>query len=377
MRRAAWIPLLIGVLAAGAAEAAEVSGFTSGQWIGAAHTSDVGTFAYCEAGTLFKSGTSLVITKDRSTSWSLSLVDQRWHLPTGYHYPLQVRFDEGPWLTLDSAAESTSLLRIDLPADGTLLTLIRRGHSVQITSGSFDKRYDLAGSAEAMSKLEDCVRAQLDLEVAEQEQAHAAAQTLLALSTVGVAIYLAPMAPMLVIAALGSPDYHPQVVTSAAPPDVTTSKASENPNNAQVSASTSAALAPGRTEVPLREDMGTYMVPVKINGIVDLDFTVDSGASAVIIPEDVFRVLMRAGTVSAGDFLGQTDFVLADGSTSTQRTIRIKSLQVGATVLTDIVASVAPEGGSLLLGQTFLSRFRSWSMDNGKHVLVLEIAEEP
>jgi predicted aspartyl protease len=28
--------------------------------------------------------------------------------------------------------------------------------------------------------------------------------------------------------------------------------------------------------------------------------------------------------------------------------------------------------GSLLLGQSFLQRFKSWSMDNDKHVLVLE-----
>jgi clan AA aspartic protease (TIGR02281 family) len=132
------------------------------------------------------------------------------------------------------------------------------------------------------------------------------------------------------------------------------------------------AVSVGRTEVSLREEMGTYVVPVEINGIVSLDFTVDSGAAAVAIPEDVFKTLMRGKTISAADFLGEDTFVFADGSTGTRRIFRIKSLRVGDTTLSDVIGSVVPEGGSLLLGQSFLSRFSSWSMDNGKHVLVLE-----
>jgi hypothetical protein len=33
---------------------------------------------------------------------------------------------------------------------------------------------------------------------------------------------------------------------------------------------------------------------------------------------------------------------------------------------------MTPVHGSLLLGQSFLSRFRSWSIDNGRQVLVLD-----
>jgi hypothetical protein len=34
--------------------------------------------------------------------------------------------------------------------------------------------------------------------------------------------------------------------------------------------------------------------------------------------------------------------------------------------------SVAPAQGSLLLGQSYLERFNTWSIDNVKHVLILE-----
>jgi clan AA aspartic protease (TIGR02281 family) len=373
MRPGAWLTVLSLVAMIAPAGAVETSGFTQGQWIGAAHATDAGTFTFCDVGTLFKSGTSLIVTKDRSSVWSMSLSDQRWHLPPGYHYPLRVRFDEGPRLDLESAAESTSVLRIVLPPDGTLLAMIRHGHSIQIISGSFDKRYGLEGSGDALERLETCVHDHLAEEVAARESAKASSQTLLAVGTVGVAIYLAPLLPMLVVAEVASPDYHPSVVAPSADVDSGPSTDRVGDVAANVADEVPAtADSVRRTEVPLREEMGTYVVPVEINGIVSLDFTVDSGAAAVAVPEDVFKTLMRGKTISAADFLGEDTFVFADGSTGTQRIFRIKSLQVGDTTLSDVIGSVVPEGGSLLLGQSFLSRFSSWSMDNGKHVLVLE-----
>ena len=38
---------------------------------------------------------------------------------------------------------------------------------------------------------------------------------------------------------------------------------------------------------------------------------------------------------------------------------------------------MASARGSLLLGQSFLGRFKSWSIDNAKHVLVLEVSGAP
>ena len=49
----------------------------------------------------------------------------------------------------------------------------------------------------------------------------------------------------------------------------------------------------------------------------------------------------------------------------------IRSLKVGDKVLENVNGSVASVQGSPLLGQTFLSRFKSWSIDNTKHALVL------
>jgi predicted aspartyl protease len=123
--------------------------------------------------------------------------------------------------------------------------------------------------------------------------------------------------------------------------------------------------------VPLKHDRGTYTVPVLINDAITLDFTVDSGASDVSIPADVVMTLMRTGTINDSDFIGKKSYTLADGSTVPSVNFRIRSLRVGNTTLENVVGSVAPPQGSLLLGQSFLGRFRSWSINNSKKVLDL------
>jgi predicted aspartyl protease len=102
-----------------------------------------------------------------------------------------------------------------------------------------------------------------------------------------------------------------------------------------------------------------------------LKFTVDSGAADVTIPADVFSTLMRAGTIEDSDMLGTQTYILADGSTSNLQTFRIRSLKVGDTVLENVTGSVADTRGTLLLGQSFLRSFKSWSIDNSRHMLVL------
>ncbi len=123
--------------------------------------------------------------------------------------------------------------------------------------------------------------------------------------------------------------------------------------------------------VPLKLEGGTYLVPVVINDKITLNFTVDSGASDVSIPADVFSTLVRTGTVSQSDLRDKQTYKLADGSIEESQRFRIRSLRVGSLELHDVIGSVAPSTGSLLLGQSFLSRTKSWSIDNQEHVLLL------
>ena len=83
-------------------------------------------------------------------------------------------------------------------------------------------------------------------------------------------------------------------------------------------------------------------MPVTINGKIELDFTVDSGASTVVVPADVFGTLIRTGTIADADLMGKQNFTLADGSTQMQDTFRIRSLKIGDRVLHDVGSKCCP-----------------------------------
>ena len=117
---------------------------------------------------------------------------------------------------------------------------------------------------------------------------------------------------------------------------------------------------------------GTYAVPVLINGAITLNFVLDSGATDVSVPSDVFRTLIRTGTVTERDILGSETYTLADGSRKKAVTFNIRSLKVGTVLIENVKGSVAEESGPLLLGMSFLGRFPSWSVDNRRHVLILK-----
>jgi tetratricopeptide (TPR) repeat protein len=124
--------------------------------------------------------------------------------------------------------------------------------------------------------------------------------------------------------------------------------------------------------IPLQIEGGTFKVPVSINNRITLNFVLDSGAADVSIPADVVLTLIRTGTLNAADFLGKQTYRMADGSTVPSQTFRIRSLKVGDKVLENVTGSIASVEGSLLLGQSFLSRLKSWSIDNQRQVLILQ-----
>lgn len=123
--------------------------------------------------------------------------------------------------------------------------------------------------------------------------------------------------------------------------------------------------------IKLEPGNGTFLVPVQINGKMTLNFVLDSGAADVAIPADVVQMLTRAGTVSSADFIGTKTYVLADGSKLPSEAFIVHELRVGNHVVNNVTASVVPIQGKLLLGQSLLSRFPAWTIDNKQHALVI------
>ena len=124
-------------------------------------------------------------------------------------------------------------------------------------------------------------------------------------------------------------------------------------------------------EIQLTEGNGTFLVPVQINGRLVLDFTIDSGAADVQIPGDVLLTLTRTGTVSKGDFLGTQTYMLADGSSVPSPRFMLHTLEIGGHAIHDVAASVGSVDSPPLLGQSFLSKLGSWTIDNTRHILTI------
>jgi gag-polyprotein putative aspartyl protease len=131
------------------------------------------------------------------------------------------------------------------------------------------------------------------------------------------------------------------------------------------------ASAEERSEVSLLKKGGVYTVPVLINGIIPLQFIVDSGAADISLPADVFLTLLRTGTIGKDDFVGNAHYQLADGSTVESDRFLLHELKVGNHVLSNVLASIESVNSTPLLGQSFLSKFSSWSLDNDRHVITL------
>jgi predicted aspartyl protease len=120
------------------------------------------------------------------------------------------------------------------------------------------------------------------------------------------------------------------------------------------------------------QQSGVFWVKGTINGLLPLDFIVDSGAADVTMPTDVVSTLLRSGTLTNRDFIGHVTRVLADGTEVSSTTFRIKSIKIGDTIAYDVVGSISSPKGDLLLGQSFLLHFKHWSIDNTTHELILD-----
>jgi clan AA aspartic protease (TIGR02281 family) len=126
------------------------------------------------------------------------------------------------------------------------------------------------------------------------------------------------------------------------------------------------------TRIPLVKMSGGLIAPVVINNTLKLNFIVDSGASDVSIPADVFASLVQANTVTQADITGIRNYKNADGEVFQSKTFVIRSLKIGNVEAQRVQAKVSPSNAPPLLGQSFLKRFKSWSIDNSTQELILE-----
>ena len=81
---------------------------------------------------------------------------------------------------------------------------------------------------------------------------------------------------------------------------------------------------------------------------------------------------MKNGSIKSTDAIDNKKYRLADGSVINTPVFLIESIKVGDRITEYVWGTDSGPDGSLLLGQSFLEKFKSWSFDNTKRELVLE-----
>jgi clan AA aspartic protease (TIGR02281 family) len=129
--------------------------------------------------------------------------------------------------------------------------------------------------------------------------------------------------------------------------------------------------SPVSGEIVLESYGQGYSVPVSINGAPTVKFVIDSGAAVVALPKNLVEDLTKAGTIAASDLRGRDVYVTADGKRHHGTLLMLRQLDVGGHTVTNVIASVGPANTEPLLGQSFLDKFKSWTLDNQRHVLII------
>ncbi|WP_460965533.1 retropepsin-like aspartic protease family protein [Spirosoma litoris] len=131
-------------------------------------------------------------------------------------------------------------------------------------------------------------------------------------------------------------------------------------------------IGSGPTEVAMEKEKGVYKVPVIINGH-PMKFILDTGASLISISSTEAEFMMKQGTITEADIVGQSRFEDANGDLSPGDIIRLKSVQIGDRVLENVNANVVRSNKApLLLGQSALSKFGKISVDYRRNVVTFD-----
>lgn len=133
-----------------------------------------------------------------------------------------------------------------------------------------------------------------------------------------------------------------------------------------------AAPPDGSTRVHMtRDDGGSFLLPVSLNGSAPVTFALDTGSTYSSVPTAIVDELRNEGRLTDDDYAGTTPITLADGTTQQVPTYVLDSLTIGGRTVHDVALTVSGKDGLALLGQFALAKFGNWSIDAEDNTLIL------
>ena len=124
-------------------------------------------------------------------------------------------------------------------------------------------------------------------------------------------------------------------------------------------------------KISLKEENGVFSLTVNTGGIVSR-FILDSGAGESNISSGLESKLIANGTIKQKDYLSNGLYRLADGSIVECKRVKLSKVTVGSKTVYNVIASIGLENSPNLLGQSFLNKTNSWTIDNSKRILIIK-----
>ena len=119
-------------------------------------------------------------------------------------------------------------------------------------------------------------------------------------------------------------------------------------------ASNSYSVNSGRNRIQMTKKNGVYTIPIKINN-QEMEFILDTGASDVLLSSLEAILLIKQGSLTEDDVLGQEAYSMANGNIEIGTVVNLRQVQIGSKIIYNVRATVVDNiAAPLLCGQSAL-----------------------
>jgi clan AA aspartic protease (TIGR02281 family) len=122
----------------------------------------------------------------------------------------------------------------------------------------------------------------------------------------------------------------------------------------------------------LQARSGTYYVDVAIADVCCFKMMLDTGASDVSVPVTLWYAMVKDGVITEQDHFAVANYRTANGVVEGLR-FRMPPMTVAGVTVHNVIGSVTKNntGKTILLGQSFLQKFKAWQINNATGQLIL------
>ncbi|MEO7310577.1 MAG: aspartyl protease family protein [Chitinophagaceae bacterium] len=115
---------------------------------------------------------------------------------------------------------------------------------------------------------------------------------------------------------------------------------------------------------------GMTYVKIRTGSLTQI-WLLDTGASDLLINEEMETILRGENIISTSNYLGIGQYEMANGMIDTCRKYIVNDVKVGKYSLNNIVIAITTKGKRIIAGKALLNKFGSWILDNKNNSLIL------